>query len=296
MPRIKPRVVQTTLVDRPGRWKLLMRRQRKLLRQTAVASVGVVALLGIVITANVLGHGSSMRERLGNATAGIGLTIQAVTIEGQEKTPQKLLEKTLAARVGTPILSFSVADARTRLEGIPWVRSAIVERVLPNTIHVVLNERRPFAVWQNQGKFTLIDQAGNIVTDSNISDFADKLPLVVGIGAPLEAAALLKSLDAYPVLEAHLVAAVRVGERRWDLCMNSGANVQLPEGAEIPALAKLMELQTSKAILDRPLQVIDLRLPDRLRIRPMAEGPCGQGRSNAAAPIQAPITPMRKAT
>jgi cell division protein FtsQ len=168
--------------------------------------------------------------------------------------------------------------------------------VLPGTIHVVLNERRPFAVWQSQGKFTLIDQAGNIVTDSNISDFADKLPLVVGIGAPLEAASLLKSLDAYPVLTSHLIAAIRVGERRWDLCMNSGANVQLPEGAEAQALAKLVELQASKAILDRPLQEIDLRLPDRLRIRPMTEGPCGQARENAAAPAHPPATPPRKAT
>ena len=41
-----------------------------------------------------------------------------------------------------------------------------------------------------------------------------------------------------------MVAAVRVGERRWNLRMNNGADVMLPEGAEAPALARLMELQT----------------------------------------------------
>ncbi len=295
MPRVKPRVVQTALPDRPNRWKLMLRRQRKLLRPTVFASAAVIVLIGIAVAANSFGHGAPMRDRAGMATAGIGLTIQTISIEGQEKTPQKLLNAALDAKVGSPILGFSVSDARARLEAIPWVRSAIVERVLPGTIHVVLNERRPFAVWQNQGKFTLIDQAGKNVTDSNISDFADKLPLVVGIGADVEAASLLKSMEAYPVITSHLVAAVRVGERRWDLCMNSGANVQLPEGAEVPALAKLAELQTSKAILDRPLQEIDLRLPDRLRIRSMVEGPCGQAHENAAhAP--APATPSRKAT
>jgi cell division protein FtsQ len=41
----------------------------------------------------------------------------------------------------------------------------------------------------------------------------------------------------------------------------------LPEGAEVQALAKLAELQASHQLLDRPLQVVDLRLPDRLVVR-----------------------------
>ena len=50
--------------------------------------------------------------------------------------------------------------------------------------------------------------------------------------------------------------------------MNNGADVMLPEGAEIQALAKLAELQASHSLLDRPLAVVDLRLPDRLVVRP----------------------------
>ena len=66
-----------------------------------------------------------------------------------------------------------------------------------------------------------------------------------------------------------MVAAVRVGERRWNLRMKSGTDVLLPEGAEAQALAKLAELQATHALLDRPLQAIDLRLPDRLVVRPL---------------------------
>lgn len=296
MPRVKPRPAPMPLPDRPGRWKLLLRRQRKLLRPTAFASIAVVVVVAGFVAVSTIGRGPSLRDRLGRLSADAGLAIRTVQVIGREKTPEPLLAAAIGAVPGRSILTYSISDARTRIESIAWVRSAIVERVLPDKIRVVLNERRPFAVWQNQGKFMLIDQAGNIVTDSDISTFADKLPLVVGVGAPLAAGSLIKSFNEYPVLSGRLVAAVRVGERRWDLCMTSGANVLLPEGAEPAALAKLAELQTSKALLDRPLQEIDMRLPDRLRLRPMAEGPCGQGGERVATPVKPPTTTPRRAT
>jgi cell division protein FtsQ len=268
-----------------------MRRQRKLLRPTAIASIAVTVLIIGMVGVNVIGRGAPLRERLGRATHGMGLDVQSIVIEGRQKTPEGLVRAAIGISQGDPILTFSVAAARARLETLTWVRSAVVERQLPGTIRVTLNERTPFAVWQNQGKFALIDRAGKVVTDSDISAFADKLPLVVGQGADLAAAALIDNLAAQPDLVPRVVAAVRVGERRWNLCMSSGADVMLPEGAEPQALAKLAELQTTKALLDRPLQEIDMRLPDRLRLRPMTDGPCGQrpdqGRAAATQPRKA---------
>ncbi len=276
MPRVKIRAVPPPLPDRPGRWKLLWRRQRRLLRPTAIASTVVTVLILLAVGVNMIGRGAPLRERLGRATAGMGLDVQHITIEGRQKTPEAAVRAAIGMGPGDPILGFSVSAARNRLEGLTWVRSAVVERQLPDTIHVVLNERTPFAVWQIDGRFTLIDRAGKVVTDSDIAAFRDKLPLVVGAGAEAAAAPLIDSINAVPDLMPRLVAAVRVGDRRWNLCMTSGADVLLPEGAEPQALAKLAELQLTKALLDRPLQEIDLRLPDRLRLRPMTEGPCGQ--------------------
>ena len=45
----------------------------------------------------------------------------------------------------------------------------------------------------------------------------------------------------------------------------------LPEGHEIEALDRLMQLEQQHAVLDRPLAAIDLRLPDRLVLRPRAD-------------------------
>ena len=251
------------------------RRARKLLRPTIfIAFFLVLAILGAGLF-RVASHGGTMRDRFAAVSAEIGFKVTNILVQGREKTPNDSLITALGVRQGDPILSISLHEAKARLEKIAWVRSATVERVLPGTLRIVLDERRPFAVWQNHGNFTLIDQAGNVVSDSDIAAFVSVLPLVVGEGAPSDAARLIGLYNKFNPLAGRVLAAIRVGDRRWDLCMTSGAIVQLPEGAEEPALGKLAELQQSKALLDRPLAEIDLRLPDRLRLTPMTGLPCG---------------------
>ncbi len=294
MPRVKvapPPPPRMRLQDRPGRWKLLWRRQRKMLRP---AMAGGALLLGLLILAglvHVLGRGADFGERLGNMTGRLGLRVAEVVITGRQKTPEPLVRAALGVHPGDPILAFSVRGARARLETINWVQSATVERQLPGTILVQLTRRRPFAVWQHDGKFVLVDHDGNVVTDSDVAAFADQLPLIVGAGAPQAAAVLLDALAIQPDLQARMVAAVRVGQRRWNLRMKNGADVLLPEGAAPQALARLTDLQKSHALLDRPLQTIDLRLPDRLVLRPLAEktpDAAADSLRNAASPGKKP--------
>ena len=266
-----PRMPPPHMPGRPGLLRLLWKRQRRLALRAAALLVLIAAGAEAYGTAQGLDHGQSFRLRLGEATAQLGLRVQEVVIENRVKTPEPLVRAALGVSRGDAILGFSLAEARARIESIKSVQSATVERRLPGTIVVQLTERRPFAVWQHQGQFELIDRGGQTVTDSDVASFASQVPLVVGPGAPKAAAALIDALAAYPAIMSHMQAAVRVGERRWNLRMNNGADVLLPEGAEAPALAKLMELQTTYALLDRPLQVVDLRLPDRLVVRAQPE-------------------------
>jgi len=271
MPRVKQPVRALSppyMPGRPGRGRLLWRRLRHLAGPGAVLGGALIVVLAGYTGVRAVGGAGNFGERLMVASTHLGLRVQEVVVEGRQKTPEPLLRAALGVSAGDPILGFSLADARARIETINWVQSATVERRLPGTIVVQLQERRPFAVWQHQGRFVLIDRDGNTVTDSFVASFATQVPLVVGAGAPAAAASLLDALAAYPMILSHMVAAVRVGERRWNLRMNNGADVLLPESAEAPALAKLKELQSTYTLLDRPLQVIDLRLPDRMVIRP----------------------------
>jgi cell division protein FtsQ len=261
------------LPDRPGRWKLLLRRRRSLLRPLALLAVLAMLSIGLVGAVQGLGTGTNRNEKFGSVSGRAGLTVREVIVEGRQKTPESLLRAAIGAAPGDAILTLRLADMRTRIETINWVQSAIIERRLPGTLLVRITERSPFAVWQNDGNFRLIDRAGGVVADSDVSAFAGQLPLVVGLGAPAAAAALIDTLAGEPTLQTRVAAAVRIGERRWNLRMTNGTDVLLPEGAEAVALAKLAELQASQQLLDRPIAVIDMRLPDRLVLRPATEKP-----------------------
>ena len=67
-----------------------------------------------------------------------------------------------------------------------------------------------------------------------------------------------------------VVVAVRVGDRRWDLHLQSKIVVRLPEDEVGAALHRLSVLITQEKILDRDIAAVDLRVPDRLIIEPAA--------------------------
>lgn len=271
MPRVR-QTPRTSVKDRPSPWRLMLRRQRRLLRPAgyvAAASVVVVLAAMAVHTASLHAGGTlaGLRERLGTATAALGLRVRDIQIEGRANTPEPLLEAAIGVDKGSPILGFSLDDTRARIESIPWVEKATVERRLPGTLIINLQERRPYAIWQNQGKFVLVDRNGQMVTNQDFAHFKH-LPLIVGPGAPAAAATLLDALRDRPALAEKISASVRVGQRRWDLQLTNGTDVMLPEGHEVAALDRLMQLQQEDDVLDRPLAAIDLRLPDRLVFRP----------------------------
>jgi cell division protein FtsQ len=267
--------------DRPGRLRLWLRRRRGLAKPAALVLLGAGALgavgLGLYL-ADPAGRVQSFVENAAAAGEAAGLEVREVILEGRANTPLDLVSAAIGLRRGDPILGFSPADARARLESIAWVESAHVERRLPGTILVRLTERTPFAIWQHQGRFSIIDRDGRVVTSDTLDAFGP-LPLVVGAGAETQGAALYDLLLAHrPVLERTL-AMVRVGERRWNLRLHNGVDVLLPEGQEAPALNRLAEMHERHALLDRPLVAIDMRLPDRMVLRqPPAPEPTPQQR------------------
>jgi len=205
-------------------------------------------------------------DRMLDGTARLGLVVTDIRVEGRETTDRETILAALGAGPGTPILAMSPRRAKEKLETLPWVRSAVVERRLPDTLYVRLVERKPLALWQHGGKLELIDHAGAVIPVTRLDRFA-KLPLVVGEGAASHAAELLDMLASEPDLASRVTAAVRVGDRRWNLRIDNAIEVLLPTDAPASAWAQLARLERSSAILKRDVQTVDVRLPDRLVLR-----------------------------
>src|SRR5208283_4587532 len=159
-----------------------------------------------------------------------------------------------------------------QLESLPWVRSAVIERRLPDTLYVSLVERKPLALWQHGGKLELIDREGAVIPVTRLDRFA-KLPMVVGEGAASHAAEVLDMLASESDLASRVTAAIRVGDRRWNLRIDNAIEVLLPADEPASAWAQLARMERSSAILERDVQTVDIRLPDRLVLRVNPEVP-----------------------
>jgi len=202
-------------------------------------------------------------------TADLGFRVGEVLVEGRGVSKRTELLEALAVSRGDPILGVDLVQARNSLEALPWVAAASVERRLPDTLYVRIAERRPLALWQHNQKFMVIDRRGKVLTDEGVGRFSN-LPVVVGAEAAAHAPELLGWLAGEPKLAKRVTAATWISDRRWNLQLDNGVTVKLPEKDVAPALRRLADLSTSRDLLDRDVTVIDLRQPDRLTVQSSA--------------------------
>src|SRR4029077_4679901 len=126
---------------------------------------------------------------------------------------------------------------------------------------------RAVAIWQNGDEYTLIDADGRTVRASRMPPGAEKLLLLGGPGAPEHVGELLLLLAYEPTVARQLRSAVWVGQRRWNLILNNGVEIWLPEEDAVAALQALAKLDDKHKLLTREFGVVDLRLPDKLYLR-----------------------------
>jgi cell division protein FtsQ len=272
----RPRGRETT-PSRPSGLRLWLRRRRALLRPGLQFGLLCAVIGGAVLGVLALDPAGRVQSVFSGAPGfgrSAGLTVRNVTLEGRQHAPLEELRRALGVQRGDSILAFSPQEARARLEANAWVASAHVERHLPGDILVRITERQPYAIWQHGGIVEVIDRAGRPISE-RIEEFG-LLPWVVGGGANLHAERMVELLRADPTLRDRTEVLIRVGNRRWNLKLRNGTEIRLPEGLEEAALRKLREQQAAIGLLDRPVAVIDLRLPDKMTVQVGTPAPAQQ--------------------
>jgi cell division protein FtsQ len=200
------------------------------------------------------------------ATANAGLAVHSLHVEGRGRTPMPEVMAALDVKKNAPILSLSLAAMRDRLQAVPSIREAAVERTLPDALFVRIVERQPVALWQNQNTLSLVDDQGVIMQGLDITPYRN-LPLIVGEGAPKHVAELMGILGGSPEIARQFASAIRVGDRRWNIRLHGDVELKLPEDNAASALARLEGMDKEDNILERDIKVIDLRVPDRVFIK-----------------------------
>ena len=234
----------------------------------AASVVSALLVGGFVLYGTVVGgHMPSVVQAV---TARTGFAIDEIRVSGNHETSEIDVFDRVGLDGWTSLVGFDVADARQRIEALPWVESASVRKIYPSTLEVKIAEREPFAIWQHGSRLTLIEKDGAEIAPLAGSRFAT-LPLVTGQGAAAPAADFVARIAAHPELARRVRGYIRISERRWDLRLANGITVRLPERGEDAAIADLIDLDRGQSLLSRDIATVDLRVADRMIIR-LTEG------------------------
>ncbi len=204
----------------------------------------------------------------GEAVGDAGFRVRSVTVQGTRRmNPGPLYRIALGSRT-TALPLVDVAGIRDQLLGFGWVKDARVSRRYPDSLVIDIVERDPAALWQDGPRLSLIDAEGHVLDKVPVSRMPD-LPLLVGTGANGHAQGLDRLLARAPTIKAQLVSASWIGQRRWDLAVQTGEVIALPEGeaAAAEALAKFAEKDKSAGLLGRGIKRFDLRIPGKMIAR-----------------------------
>lgn len=209
---------------------------------------------------------NATKDRLILFSGRIGLDVRDVFVEGRKNSSLDIIMAAAQVKTKTPILAYDIDVIRENLLKVDWIKSATVQRRLPNLLYIKLIERQPIALWQHQKKHYLVDKDG-VVIKSPILDAFKTLPIVVGVNAPAHTPKLLDLLDKFITVRKHLTAMVRIRERRWDLTIDGTITVKLPEEGLEDALARLSILVDEQKIIPGDVISVDLRLPKQVIMR-----------------------------
>jgi cell division protein FtsQ len=244
----------------------------KTARLGALAVTGLVAVSvgGLALFGQLDDAAAEFRQFAGHRLSGFGFAVRAVDVTGAHGENAHAIVLASEVYDGQPIFTVDPEVVRGRVEALPGVRRATVARLLPDRVAIVVEIREPYALWQVDGELHVIDRHGVVLAQADPMN-PPPLPLVVADGANEGVVEIVEALNNYPVVRDRVVGAVRVGERRWNLRLESGADVKLPEGDVNASIAILARLQTERGVLRLAAESFDLRGEGDLIVRALPD-------------------------
>jgi cell division protein FtsQ len=266
------------VVDRFASWRGVRRLRRwsaRISRLPPPPGVGVAGSILLLIA--TLGYGAVagghvaaivdwLKQARDEAANAVGFRIAEISLTGPKEVSREAILATAGVNGRASLLFLDADAARARLVANPWIADAAVLKLYPDRLQITVSERQAFALWQEQGRVSVIAADGTVLEPFVDGRYRD-LPLVVGRGAERRAKDFLAMVARYPDIRSVLRASILVAERRWNLRLANGIDVRLPEGDVAQALDRLVTLDRDKKLLSRDIVAIDLRLPDRVSVR-----------------------------
>ncbi len=130
-----------------------------------------------------------------------------------------------------------------------------------------VKERQPAIVWRGPQGVETLDQQGHRVGSLQARAEKPDLPLITGAGANEAVPEALQIFATTIPVSDRVRGLMRIGERRWDVVLDRGQRIMLPEADPISALRRVMALSQAQDLLSRDVEAVDMRLGHRPTVR-----------------------------
>jgi len=227
------------------------------------------ALLGVYLASqerrdNLIGHYTAAKDAFQQRPE---FMVKLMSIEGASGEVSEDIREIMSLDFPVSSFDLDLAEMRARTEELDAVAIAELQIRPGGILHFAIEQREPAIVWRRADGLEVLDRTGARVGPLDARSQRADLPLIAGEGADEAAVEALRILAVAGPVQERIRGLLRVGERRWDLVLDKGQTIKLPENGAVAALERVMARAQIQDLLERRIEVIDMRNPDRPTVR-----------------------------
>lgn len=192
--------------------------------------------------------------------------IRQMAITGASPVLADAIRERLALNFPVSWFHLDTVAIHDNVVALDAVAEARVTVELGGALHVDVRERQPAVLWRRADGVEILDDTGHRIAFIDRRDGRADLPLITGDGADAAVPEALMLFDAAKPIAVRVRALTRQGERRWDVVLDRGQVIQLPEIEPKVALERVIAMQQTMDLLARDVPVVDVR-NSRMTIR-----------------------------
>lgn len=210
----------------------------------------------------------SLPAAAAGATRTALLDVDHIRVSGAEETGALAVRRAADLRRGRPMLDLRPEAGAARIERLPWVGSAEVQRRWPGTVVVLVRERVPAsAVARPDGGWALVDLEGRVLAVvaqppvglAHVHGLARAVP--PGEVVPATARDAVRAGAGLPLPLRRLVGGVNLTPTGLELGLSAGRGVvRLGDGTDLREKLRAAATVLLK-VPSRQVSVLDVRVP-----------------------------------
>tara|TARA_B100001250_G_C19742776_1_gene763834 strand:+ start:568 stop:1227 length:660 start_codon:yes stop_codon:yes gene_type:complete len=187
------------------------------------------------------------------------LYIQTIEIENNSTIETDSVKKKLNFLYKENLFFLNIKDIEKNLKSETFIESFSIKKIYPNTLKIIIVEKKPIAVLQDKKKKYFISDKGDLINYVNIEEFKD-LPTAFGNGEDFYS--LYEELKNIKFPLEMIKSFYFFESGRWDLVMYDEKVIKLPIENYIFSLKNFLISKDNSNF--KNFKIFDYRIKDQL--------------------------------